>query len=430
MYSHCTDLHGAWDWERIVTDAYYQCVSGCRITGEEMLDASHAWVFAGDDEPTTRIRNELQSGKKLRAKWCMANAGRWLQTNPRPIPRQRSRHFADLHCLDDDMTFGRFALIFAKASSDPAALSTAMNEHMGLPVKTTVVGALDGDLIDLLRAPYRAGEFPWVPDAIYVGGDTQDHLQKAVVIGVRLDGPDYEIAISDWHYVQTAGDMDDILDHAHPMPLVARAEFERSNIPDSAPPPSMSPALAFVDLAGHRTDFVYDQNLRNSKIIPCKGSPTRGLKQVVWGAEIEHQGRKIQIYHVADEKLKHRIYKGMIGQAREILAASAARRSGGKTLSVLALPGRLYFPGLPRCGESQAEFDRRFEEVRAELTAEIADETGRWVKLPGRNNDFGDALKYAIAAFDYLRPDLEAERSARESGQRGPVVEPDGKITR
>ncbi len=436
VYQHCTDLTGAWDWERVLREAYYQCISGCRFTGEEQLDASHAWIFPGDDEPTTRVRTELLAGKKLRAKWAMANAGRWLATNPRPIPRQRSAHFSDLHCLDDDMTLGHVALIFAKASSDPAALATAMNEHMGLPVKETVVGALDGDLLDLLRAPYRAGEFPWVPDAIYVGGDTQDALQKAVVIGVRLDGPDYEIAVSDWHYIQTAEDMDALLDHAHPLPppLAALPAGQLT------PPSEMTPTLAFVDAAGHRTDFVYDQNLKNPRILPCYGREQKGLKQIVWRTRIPHQDREIDIYHVADEKLKHRIYTGMIGKAREILTAWAARHSHdlkrcnigdrGKALSVLGLPGRLYLPGLPRRDESQAEFDRRFEELRGELTAEIADETGKWTRLPGRKNDFGDALKYAVAAFDYLRPDLEAERAVRKSTLPAPSMDAAGRIHR
>lgn len=429
MYSHCTDLTGAWDWSRILTDAYYQCVSGCRITGEEMLDASHAWAFPGDDEPSTRIRNELHAGKKLRAKWCMENAGRWLQTNPRPIPRQRTHHISDLHSLREDMTFGHFALKFAKASSDPAALGTAMNEQMGLPVKETVVGALDGDLLDLLRAPYRAGEFPWRPDAIYIGGDTQDALQKAVVIGVRLDGPDYEIAVSDWHYIQTAAALDELLDTPHPIPPPATTPPPKG---EPAQPETKCPELAFVDAAGHRTGFVYEQNLKNPRVLPCYGREQKGLKQLVWRTEIEHEGRTVHIYHVADEKMKHRIYSGMIAKAREILAAWTARRSpeGGKALSVLGLPGRLYLPGLPRRDESAAEFARRFEELRAELTAEIADETGKWKKLPGRNNDFGDALKYAVAAFDYLRPDLEAERAERETGHRGASMDASGAIRR
>lgn len=425
VYSHCTDLTGAWDWERILTDTYYQCVSGCRITGEEQLDATHAWIFPGADEPTTRVRTELLSGKKLRAKWCMENAGRWFSTNPRPIPRQRSHHISDLHSLKEDMTYGRFALKFAKAASDPAAHSTAMNEQMGLPVQETIVGALDDGLVDLLRAPYRAGEFPFRPDIILLGGDTQDAYQKALTIGVRLDGPDYEIAVSDWHYAQTPAALDEIMGTAHPL-LPPPSGTTSPGAP--TPPDAMRPALGFVDAAGHRTGEVYEQCLQNPSLLPCFGREQRGLKQLVWRTRITHDGREVDIYHVADEKLKKRIYHGMIAKAREIIAAHQARRSptGGPTLSVLGLPGRLYLPGLPRADETPAEFARRFDELRSELTAEIMDETGVWKKIGARKNDFGDCLKYAIAAFDYIRPDLEADRAARATA----TMDAAGRITR
>jgi phage terminase large subunit GpA-like protein len=97
---------------------------------------------------------------------------------------------------------------------------------------------------------------------------------------------------------------------------------------------------------------------------------------------------------------------------------------------VLGLPGRLHLPGLPAADETPEEYARRYEELKQELTAEIMDEKGLWKKIAGRKNDFGDCLKYAIAAFDYLRPDLEAERAARAGESSTPAMDGSGKIGR
>lgn len=421
VYSHCTDLTGAWDFERIANETYYQCVSGCRITGEERLDASHAWLFPGDDPGATFVREALLAGKTLRAKYAMANAGRWLRTNPRPIPRKRTQHHSDLYSLDPDMTFAHLALIFATAATDPGALATAMNENMGLPVQEKITGQLDESLVEACRSPYRCGELPFRPDILLVGGDTQQAYQKAVVIAARLDGPDYELAVVDWHYIQTPADFDALMDAPIPVPP--------SSPPVAGEPDVMRPALAFVDAAGHRTGEVYDQHLANPTILPCWGDPQNSLNKLVWKTRVPHNQGHIDIYHVADAKFKQRIYHGMIGKSMDIKAAWNKRHSaeGGPTLSVLGLPGRLHLPGLPRASETEAEFARRWEEFKSELTSEYLDEVGKWIKFKGRPNDFGDALKYAVGAFDYIRPILESERATKPSG---PVMDERGRITR
>jgi hypothetical protein len=162
VFSHCRDLVGditqpgtgsAWDRQRILDETYYECVTGCHITGREILTPAHAAHFPGQDKGAAEVRRRLAAGERLDSKSAMMLAGRWLTTHPSHHPKRRSRHISDLYCTDAEIHWGALALLFVDCEGDPSKLLHYFNNHLGLlfhPVTTT----LDPALILDLRAPY------------------------------------------------------------------------------------------------------------------------------------------------------------------------------------------------------------------------------------------------------------------------------------
>jgi hypothetical protein len=368
-YEHCRDLTGEWDFQRLETETWYECVNGCRI----------------DETP------EL--------KHSMMNAGVWEITNPRHVPRKRSRHISDLYSLHPKMTWGRFASLYVEAisSGEPDKLMHFWNNHNGMPWKEKASTVSEENVLEL-RSPYLPGSLPFEPDAVIIGCDSQDAFWKYVVIGVKIEGAGGadEVAVSRWGIAPTPAEI-----LAEPDTPVSFSTGER--IPD----------LGFIDAGGHRTDEVYDLfDASERKLIPCFGRAEATLKTVVWKRQTTHRLRPIDIYFVADSLMKRRLYLSMIGKVRDIKQAIDKHASGqGPTLAALGLPGRLHIPG-------GGEFDTDLRSLISELQGEVIDDKGQWHLVSGHRNDYGDALKYALACWEYVRPvyvELRAERLTRKT---------------
>jgi phage terminase large subunit GpA-like protein len=356
-FDHCKDLSGEWDLERVEKETFYECINGCHITQEQ----KHGMIESG--------------------------RGRWLATNPRPVPKKRSRHISDLYSLHDDVSWGRLACLYIQALADPGKLQHFINNHLGLPFREKA-SEVSEELVLECRSPYQRGTTPWRPDIVLIGGDTQDAYWKLVVAAFRLTG---ECAVVNWMYATTPAEILGLLDI--PIPTGDGTE-------------EVMPTLGFIDAGGHRTDEVYDLFLADSRLLPCFGRPQPNLKTTVWKGTVMHRMRPMNFYNVADALLKRRIYQGQIGKVREIKAALREHAAGrGPSLATLGLPHRLHLPADP--------FDSQAREFIGELQGETLTDTGLWEKVKGKRNDFGDALKYANAAFDYIRPILEAEARQR-----------------
>jgi hypothetical protein len=408
-FEHCKDMFGHWDLGRIEQETWYECVAGCRIEEHATVPASSRWIFkplaALDGLPTTPahlrapahgaavVLRRLDEGRTVTTKWAMLQAGVWLATNHRHVPRKRSRHLWDAHSLHEKLTWGFLAREFVIAQADPAKLMHWLNNHAGLPWRQRRAAVGDEHIAHCLR-PYRRGTTPFEPVIILIGVDSQFDHYKAVTAAYRLNR---ERAVVNWGRFAAGADI--LAEMSRPVPL---STDESRTFPVHS---------GFVDAAGAEgtTDRVYELCRRSrdpvrghQRLWPSFGRDYEMSTKVVWSSEVPHEFRPVTIYFFADEIFKQRLYHGTLLRAAEINAAIAT----GHEPELKGLPPRLQIPGVPS--------DHALREFRDELMSEHINEKGKWAKTPGVPNDYGDALKLCDVLFDWLRPKLVEAAAAAE----------------
>lgn len=427
QFGHCKLLPGidgaanpgGWDFNRILSETYYECVSGCRID-------EHAPLTAADlANPlcsfTDEVRQLHAEGFRLTHKQAMMISGRHLASNAHPIPAdgggprsKRSEHNSDLVSLDFDMTWGHLAKKFAERAHDPAALRNFLNEHAGLPsrARDRDDNVTDSHLSEC-RAAYARGAIPFVPDILVVGGDSQLGFRKFVVAAARLDSnlkAWRDVAVVDYGYAAMRSDIIALLSKNYPVADLAAITS-----------PSLYAAgrthrilCGVVDAGGvdGNTSDVYELSAESGGILlPSFGrSGDFAEQRPTWVSEVRKgwRGTEIGIIFYWDEYWKRHIQLGCIKKIREIKKAADARSSSSVDQlaavdpSALSLPPRLWLPGLPA--------DQRRKEFEAEIIAEQMDENGKWKVLCGTPNDFQDCLKTCFVVLDERLPYLAADK--------------------
>lgn len=372
-FDHCKDLYGHWDLARIETETTYECASEskCVITNSELKAQIHPDHI------------------------------RWLKTNHRHAPRKRSRHIWDVHSPHPKLSLGHLARQFIEAQSDPAKLLHFVNNHLGLPWREK--RAVIGDLQLLhCREPYQRGTIPMEADIMTTCADSQHDCWKYVTTAYRIIWQDeksatvigWERAVIRWG---RAGTRVELLEEAR-MPAAFASDPSRT----------MTPNSGFVDLGGDRSDEVYDLHLESwSKDSPTpfffpilgRGWQTKG--RIWYSQNAVHKGRKVRVFFCDDDSFKRSLYLGSIAQAAEIKRAIA----DGFTPTAVGRPARLRIPGIPG--------DAALREFLDELQGEQLNTAGDWKLVRGMRNDFGDALKYCDAWFEYMLPHLRKARQAK-----------------
>jgi Phage terminase large subunit (GpA) len=394
IFDHAKDILGEWDYSAVEASTTYECVAcATPIREHDPLPPDAARHFPGDDPVrhagAIELRARLATGETLPCKASMVLAGQWLQTNPRPIPRKRSRHISDLYSLHAEVSWGKLARIFLQARADPDLLKHAINNHDGLPYRPAAAEITDEMVLEC-RSPYRRSHTPFVPHVCILGADTQDAVWKYTVAAFRLTG---EVAVVRYGMATS------------PAELIA--ELDSPVLLENDPNRAFPLLLGFVDAGGHRTEEVYDLfYASHRRLLSCYGRPKDiAVRSTVWKGQTTHRLRPHDIYFAADVLLKRRLYLGHIARVREIRAALQAHAGGtGPSLRALGLPQRLHLPAQPHDAEAKAYF--------SELAGESQRADGTWEKVKGRHNDYGDSLKYALAAFDHLQPMLLAQAHA------------------
>lgn len=376
-YDHCRDLLGQWDLARIEQETTYECASAdrCNLTNAEIKAAIRP----------DRIR--------------------WLKTNSRHVPKKRSRHIWDIHSPHEKLTLGYLARQYVEAQSDPAKLLHVVNNHFGLPWREK--RAVIGDLQLLhCREAYQRGTIPFsapgpaTTDILTTCADSQHDCWKFVTTCYRITWAAADsTAVAGWERAVIrwgrAGTRVELLEEARqPASYVA------------APDCQILPSSGFVDLAGDRTDEVYDLHLeswsRTSHLpffYPILGRNWHTKGRIWFSENAQHKGRKVRVFFCDDDSLKRSLYLGSIAQAADIKAEIAK----GFQPTAVGRPARLWLPGLPA--------DSSLRELLDELQAEQITADGTWKKLRGQPNDFGDALKYCDAWFEYMLPHLRTARA-------------------
>jgi hypothetical protein len=420
VFDHCKDLYHGWDHGRLLSDTYYQCVAGCRIDQDTLVAPLLAANPIASGSFSAEVHELVVSGRPLTCKQAMMLSGRWIATNPRPIPGKRSSHLSDLCSLDRDMTWGHFASIFVQAAHDPAKLRTFNNEHMGMPHRERAAAVGDEHITEC-RAAYERGTIPFVPDIVCLCADSQLYLRKHVVVAARLDASLKawrDIAVLDWGYTATKADLIAALAGFEDPDTKQRRRFTLSplafanHVGPAAFDPELTsatylPSCGLVDAGGAEgnTDEVYELHFESQGVLyPSfgRGGQTAELRPT-WSQELKNgwRGSTILIRYYWDDFWKRRMYLGSLKKVSEI---KQCQERENLDPSAKGLPPRLWLPAHPG--------DAKRREFESELQGEVINDRGDWVPAgQGAKNDFGDALKMCYVTLDLRLPAIAAEKA-------------------
>ncbi|HET6498043.1 MAG TPA: terminase gpA endonuclease subunit, partial [Coriobacteriia bacterium] len=409
-FDHCRDVvthirpdgtteekPGRWNKERIRTDTYYECVTGCRI------DFAAPFARAMLDDPvagpsfTAEVRARVADGVRMQIKHAMMLSGRWLATNPRPHPRRRSRHISDLYSLYDDLSLPELALLWIDALGDAEKLRHFFNNNLGL-VFSPKLATIDESLVLELRADYTRGSCPFTPDLVLLDFDTQQYHYAAIVTAWLVDGT---CAVIDWF--DAIADEDIVARFDQRIPGAPRRIHPQPEQRD-APIAAVVPQYGLGDAAGckGRTPDVYDLTLKlPGRLYASFGRGGLQITTPIAPRTVEWRMRPIPIYLFSDDTFKTKLYVDRISRIKEIKTAQSA----GKDPVLFNLPPRLYLP----------------RDADGKLVAELAGERQlpdlSWQDPAPGPNHLGDALKNALVQFEYLLPRLQASKAAEAAAR-------------
>lgn len=133
QYSHCKDLTGQFDLERVLEETWYQCqICGGRIEEKQ----KRAMVLDGRWVPTPEKYRERLDGRVIQAE-----------------PGVRSFHISDVYSLFPKVRWGILVkkyLIAHKIAPNITAQNAFCTEHLGRPIEPQEMGFRDGT-IEALR---------------------------------------------------------------------------------------------------------------------------------------------------------------------------------------------------------------------------------------------------------------------------------------
>lgn len=367
VYAHCKDLAGGYDREKILAEAYLQCVN------------------AGTPKcPEGRITEEQRRAQ--------IRGGRfeWRQTNFRNVePNKVSLEITDLISLFPKCTIGLIALDLLASHSSYNKMQHVQAERFAKAWKRSGA-ALKEDAIYKLCGPYRRGTVPFKPVLVVLTADKQGDVVKWVKHAFLANGTHY---VCDWGEVLAEDELMLVWEGAAPhRPLTCAADGQ-----------TYTPQAGLID-EGYKTNevrsFVIRATLGGQLWFTSKGRGGLQIRSSVVESRYDHDGyTELICCHYNDDSFKQELYLGQIGDLPRIL-------SGASKLPRLWLP-------------QTSDVDRDFA---SELCAEeLVDEetpfgfTRRVWKKVGEANDFGDGVKMGKVCWQRLGPDFVSQAEA-ESG--------------
>jgi phage terminase large subunit GpA-like protein len=347
---HCQHMQPL-EWKRV------------RFSGKEFED------LAGERDLAVveaRTFYECEMGCRIehQSKFEMMKAGEWRATH-QGMPGKRSMHISDLY--SNFVTWGRMALEWHEAQANIEKLRAFMQQRLGEPFRQEAGTLKERDVL-ALRQKYKRGTCPIVPVLVALLTDVQQSTMKWVKVAFTGSGDLYVI---DWGETGTWAGIAEQL--AEPVKGVDR-EYPVE--------------CGFVDEGdGNRSKEVRTFTEEFDILFPVKGRGERQIKDLVWPSFSLLGDVEVLTYHVNDHVFKSELLFSRI-QRREKKEAY-----GG---------GRLILP----------------RDVSPEFVAELLNERlekqrnkyklweEKWVKTG--NNDYLDCLKYALAMWTLMEPNLRA----------------------
>lgn len=188
-FSHCKNVLGEWDFDRVLRETYFECVH-CKKPIEER----HKRWF-----------NDRSRRRWRRTNFSATNAP--LGARKTAEPNHISFKLPDFYSYDDSVSWGRLAIEYINSKGDPEKRRTYANHHGADPYEIKVV-KLEISNILILRANYPRAVCPWLPRAIVLGSDVGLGYVKWVVLALRITQEYHgECALLDYGLVREPDDI-------------------------------------------------------------------------------------------------------------------------------------------------------------------------------------------------------------------------------
>lgn len=326
------------------------------LTGERDLQAVKSHTFY-----ECELGCRIEDGQKF----DMLKLGEWRATHHTGQPGKRSMHISDLY--SNFVTWGSLANEWLEAQTNIEKLRAFMQQRLGEPFRQEA-GVLKEKDVLALREKYRRGECPIIPVLVCLLTDVQQSTMKWVRVAFSTAGDMY---VSEWG--ETAS-WEGIAEEARGVVKTPEGDFPVE--------------CGFVDEGdGNRSMEIRTFTEAHDHLFPVKGRGERQIKELVWPSFSQLGEAEVLTYHINDHVFKSELLFNRI-RGRE-----KKESYGG---------GRLV---LPR--DVTPEFvgellNERLEKQRNKY--KLWEE--KWVKTGP--NDYMDCLKYGLALWTLMEPNLRA----------------------
>ena len=304
----------------------------------------------------------------------------YVATNPRADPRVRSVHIWDAY--SPFVTFGDLAVLWIGAEGNTELLEGLYRRNFGEPYERSGRTLKHDDVLSCIEqaghvSHYQRGVLPFVPAMFCMAVDIQKVEQKAVKCAFDKQGNCYVI---DWTITL---ELDDAIAWG----------YEATKDVDGT---EHYIHCAFID-EGFRPMDVRRACLSNLPTFwPVKGRPGSQMRGSIHSTSPSLvDGEELITYHIAEDQFKWQL-QGMILDRKK-------RLKRGETC--------LYLPF--RADADEDFIDELCNEHPQKAKNKLNQERWEW-KAVGKN-DFWDCIKYNLAIWSLMRPELVKEGLAVEA---------------
>lgn len=284
-FTHCKDMYGEWDFDRVSAETFFRC-GHC---GKPITEEYKRWF----NERTRR---------------------RWRITNFKALPGCVSFHMSDFYGYHPEVRWGaKLAVEYIRSKGDQQARQAYRNLHEGLPWEVRETKTSIDDLF-LLRGAYRWKTLPWKPLAILLGGDVGKEYVKGSIVALRADG---EAAVIDK------------MEGLHPNDFAAAMRDRTYLCPETGA--KLPIAVGFVD-SKYRHEDVYKTCLTlPGRLYPSAGNPSHVATGSIEWADLGRKGWPawLKLLTYLDRDAKSDLYLDRItGWVNYIRSVEKCRKEG------------------------------------------------------------------------------------------------------
>lgn len=368
QFAHCKDMFGAYDFERVARETYYEC---CFCRGH-IHEHHKPWMIQHRD-------------------WRRTNFG---QDKHKPVPRKFSCEITDLYSTFPKTTWAVLAQewVDAQGSIDKIKRFKRGRLAQAWIEKKQNVKASD---VEKCVGEYDQGHCPQMPDVVIQCSDRQEDVFKLVKAGFKKGRYVDQCWVIDEADVGTFADFQRMADK----PVII--DYWGDLADDERTYPTVLTGM--VD-EGYKTYQIREHCLSTKleingeevlRFYPVKGRGGIQVKDIVWQVDGTLQnGDPVPVFHISDDDFKSMLYEEAIAGRSFI---QRALRDGEPALAPL-----LHFFKNP----DPLFIDEFCQEHR--VTKIVRNKPVLVWAEPRGKQDKGDALKYCFATWYRIRHLIDA----------------------